>query len=153
MFNTLYKKCLNLAAHQSSKYYLAIVSFVESSIFPIPPDVMIAPMVVSRKKDFLKIFIIATVFSVLDSFVLTSNPFLRFQVEVFLPSSYFFFVHYLNLHWHRPFYIHNLMCTVDSFLISVYCATYSTVVELIHEFHLFHSPDHSILIRSGFWAS
>ncbi len=65
MFNTLYKKCLNLAAHQSSKYYLAIVSFVESSIFPIPPDVMIAPMVVSRKKDFLKIFIIATVFSVL----------------------------------------------------------------------------------------
>ena len=65
MFNTLYKKCLNLAAHQSSKYYLAIVSFIESSIFPIPPDVMIAPMVISRKKDFLKIFIIATVFSVL----------------------------------------------------------------------------------------
>ena len=65
MFNTLYKKCLNLAAHKSSKRYLAIVSFLESSFFPIPPDVMIIPMVISKKKDFFKIFLIATVFSVL----------------------------------------------------------------------------------------
>ena len=65
MFNALYKKCLNLAAHKSSKYYLAIVSFVESSFFPIPPDVMVIPMVISKKNDFLKIFFIATVFSVL----------------------------------------------------------------------------------------
>jgi len=65
MFNTLYKKCLNLAAHKSSKYYLALVSFVESSFFPIPPDVMVIPMVISKKSDFLKIFFIATLFSVL----------------------------------------------------------------------------------------
>ena len=65
MFNTLYKKCLDLAAHKSSKYYLAIVSFVESSFFPIPPDVMIIPMVISKKNDFFKIFLIATIFSVL----------------------------------------------------------------------------------------
>ena len=65
MFNALYKKCLNLAAHKSSKYYLALVSFIESSFFPIPPDVMIIPMVISKKKDFFKIFLIATVFSVL----------------------------------------------------------------------------------------
>ena len=65
MFNTLYKKCLDLAAHKSSKYYLAIVSFVESSLFPIPPDVMIIPMVISKKNDFIKIFLISTIFSVL----------------------------------------------------------------------------------------
>ena len=65
MFNNLYKKCLHLAAHKSSKYYLAIVSFVESSFFPIPPDVMIIPMVISKKNDFIKIFIITTIFSVL----------------------------------------------------------------------------------------
>ena len=65
MFNTLYKKCLNLAAHKSSKYYLALVSFVESSFFPIPPDVMVIPMVISKKNDFFKIFLIATSFSVL----------------------------------------------------------------------------------------
>ena len=65
MFYTLYKKCLNLAAHKSSRYYLAIVSFVESSFFPIPPDVMVIPMVIAKKKDFVSIFIIATIFSVL----------------------------------------------------------------------------------------
>jgi len=65
MFNTLYKKCLNLAAHKSSKYYLAVVSFIESSFFPIPPDVMVIPMVISKKDDFIKIFLITTIFSVL----------------------------------------------------------------------------------------
>ena len=65
MFNTLYRKCLDLAAHKSSKYYLAVVSFVECSFFPIPPDIMVVPMVISKKKDFFKIFFIATIFSVL----------------------------------------------------------------------------------------
>ena len=65
MFNPLYKKCLNLAAHKSSKYYLAIVSFIESSFFPIPPDVMVIPMVIAKRKDFIKIFLITTIFSVL----------------------------------------------------------------------------------------
>ena len=65
MFKNLYKKCLDLAGHKSSKYYLAIVSFVESSFFPIPPDVMVVPMVISKKADFKKIFLITTIFSVL----------------------------------------------------------------------------------------
>ena len=65
MFNSLYKKCLNLAAHKSSKYYLALISFIESSVFPIPPDVMVIPMVISKKSDFIKIFLIASIFSVL----------------------------------------------------------------------------------------
>ena len=65
MFNKLYKKCLELAAHKSSKLYLAIVSFVESSFFPVPPDVMIIPMVISKKNDYIKIFLITTIFSVL----------------------------------------------------------------------------------------
>ena len=65
MFNTLYKKCLDLAAHKSSNFFLGIVSFVESSFFPIPPDVMIIPMVIAKKRDYLKIFFIASIFSVL----------------------------------------------------------------------------------------
>ena len=65
MFNSLYKKCLNLSAHKSSKYYLDLVSFIESSFFPIPPDVMVIPMVISKKSDFIKILLIATIFSVL----------------------------------------------------------------------------------------
>ena len=65
MFQSLYKKCLNLAAHKSSNLYLGIVSFTESSFFPIPPDVMIIPMVIAKKKEFFKIFLIASIFSVL----------------------------------------------------------------------------------------
>ena len=65
MFIQLYNKCLKLAAHKNSKYFLGVISFMESSIFPIPPDVMIAPMAIAKKKDFLKIFLVATIFSVL----------------------------------------------------------------------------------------
>ena len=65
MFNELYQKSLTLAAHKSSKVFLAIVSFIESSFFPVPPDVMIVPMVIAKKNDYLKIFIIATLFSTL----------------------------------------------------------------------------------------
>jgi len=65
MFKSLYKKCLDLAGHKNSKYYLAVVSFIESSFFPIPPDVMVIPMVISKKNDFIKIFLITTIFSVM----------------------------------------------------------------------------------------
>ncbi len=65
MFQRLYKKCLELAAHKSSNFYLGFVSFIESSFFPIPPDVMIVPMVIAKKKEYLKIFLIASIFSVL----------------------------------------------------------------------------------------
>tara|TARA_B100001179_G_C18557802_1_gene389070 strand:+ start:278 stop:877 length:600 start_codon:yes stop_codon:yes gene_type:complete len=64
MFKELYQKSLKLAAHKSSKFFLALVSFAESSFFPIPPDVMIIPMVVAKKNDYIKIFLIATLFSV-----------------------------------------------------------------------------------------
>ena len=63
MFNQLYQKSLKLAAHKSSKTFLAIVSFIESSFFPIPPDIMIVPMVIAKKNDYFKIFLIATLFS------------------------------------------------------------------------------------------
>ena len=65
MFKTLYKKCLDLASHKSSNFFLGFVSFIESSFFPIPPDVMIIPMVIAKKKSYLKIFLIASIFSVL----------------------------------------------------------------------------------------
>jgi len=65
MFNELYEKSLKLATHKSSKIFLAIISFAESSFFPIPPDVMIVPMVIAKKNDYLKVFLIATLFSTL----------------------------------------------------------------------------------------
>tara|TARA_Y100000591_G_C21686378_1_gene620780 strand:- start:339 stop:944 length:606 start_codon:yes stop_codon:yes gene_type:complete len=65
MFTELYNKCLKLAAHKNSDYFLGAISFIESSFFPIPPDIMIAPMAIAKKRDYIKIFLIATIFSVL----------------------------------------------------------------------------------------
>ena len=65
MFSKLYDKCLKLASHKSANLYLSIVSFVESSFFPIPPDVMIVPMAIAKKGSYFKIFLNATIFSVL----------------------------------------------------------------------------------------
>ena len=65
MFKKFYDKSIELASNKRSNLYLGIVSFVESSFFPIPPDVMVVPMVLARKSSYLKIFFIATIFSVL----------------------------------------------------------------------------------------
>ena len=54
MFKELYLKAIKLAGHKSSKFYLAILSFAESSFFPIPPDVMIVPMVIAQKMNLKK---------------------------------------------------------------------------------------------------
>ena len=84
MFNELYQKSLTLAAHKSAKVFLAIVSFVESSFFPIPPDVMIVPMVIAKKDNYLKIFIIATLFSTLGAILgyFIGSYFLDFGMNV-----------------------------------------------------------------------
>ncbi len=65
MFKRFYNKSIELASNKRSNLYLSIISFIESSFFPIPPDVMIVPMVLAKKDSYLKIFLIATVFSVL----------------------------------------------------------------------------------------
>ena len=67
MIKKLYDKCLAWAGHKYAKPLLAVEAFIESSFFPIPPDVMIIPMVISKKNEFIKIALIATVFSVLGA--------------------------------------------------------------------------------------
>ncbi|HJN84011.1 MAG TPA: YqaA family protein [Candidatus Pelagibacter bacterium] len=63
MLKKIYDKTLKLAAHKNSNFYLSFISFIESSFFPIPPDVMIIPMSLAKKEKYLKIFFIATLFS------------------------------------------------------------------------------------------
>ena len=67
MFSKLYDKCLKLASHKSANLYLSIVSFAESSFFPVPPDLMIVPMAIAKNENYLKIFLNATIFSVLGA--------------------------------------------------------------------------------------
>ena len=84
MFKELFQKSLKLAAHKSSKFFLALISFVESSFFPIPPDILIVPMVIAKKNDYKKIFIIATLFSALGGFFgyFIGSVFLEFAMKV-----------------------------------------------------------------------
>ena len=65
MIKKLFDKCVDWAGRKYANSALAIVSFIESSFFPIPPDVMIIPMVIAKKQYFIKIALIATIFSVL----------------------------------------------------------------------------------------
>jgi len=67
MFKELYEKTIKLAGHKSSKIFLSIMSFIESFIFPIPPDVLIIPMTLAKKKEWIKIASIATIGSVLGA--------------------------------------------------------------------------------------
>jgi membrane protein YqaA with SNARE-associated domain len=69
MFKNLFDKCVRLAASKFADYSLALISFIESSFFPIPPDIMIVPMVVAKRDKYLKIFLIATFFSALGAFL------------------------------------------------------------------------------------
>ena len=65
MIKKLFDKCVDWAGRKYANSVLAIVSFIESSFFPIPPDVMIIPMVIAKKQHFINIALIATIFSVL----------------------------------------------------------------------------------------
>ena len=67
MIKKLYDKCVTWAGYKYAKPILAIEAFIESSFFPIPPDVMIIPMVIAKRNEFIRIALIATIFSVLGA--------------------------------------------------------------------------------------
>ena len=67
MFKELYLKSIKLAGHKNSKSFLGFFSFIESFVFPIPPDVLIIPMTIAKKHEWLKIALIATIGSVLGA--------------------------------------------------------------------------------------
>ena len=64
MFRNLYNKTIELAGNKNSKFFLGGISFIESFIFPIPPDVIIIPMTIAKPKKWIKIAFIATLGSV-----------------------------------------------------------------------------------------
>ncbi|MDH5300092.1 MAG: DedA family protein [Gammaproteobacteria bacterium] len=65
MFSKMYDKVLVWAKHRRASYYLAGLSFTESSFFPVPPDVMLAPMCLANPSRALHFAMITTIFSVL----------------------------------------------------------------------------------------
>ena len=65
MLRRLYDWTMGLAAHRHALALLALVAFIESSIFPIPPDVLLVPMVLAARARAWRIALVCTVASVL----------------------------------------------------------------------------------------
>ena len=65
LFTAMYEKTLAWSQHRHATRYLAGMSFAESSFFPIPPDVMLAPMCLANNKKAVFYATITTIFSVL----------------------------------------------------------------------------------------
>ncbi|KXF76178.1 cytochrome B [Paramesorhizobium deserti] len=64
MLRRLYDWTLSLASRKSAQWWLAGVSFIESSVFPIPPDTLLIPMVLSYRAKWLRYALICTISSV-----------------------------------------------------------------------------------------
>lgn len=65
LFTGLYDKCMAWAHHRHAVWYLSGLSFSESSFFPIPPDVMLAPMSMARPDRAMRYAALTTLMSVL----------------------------------------------------------------------------------------
>lgn len=65
IFSTLYDRVLAWSAHRHAERYLAALSFAESSFFPIPPDVMLAPMTLAKPHNGWRYAAVTTIASVL----------------------------------------------------------------------------------------
>jgi len=65
IFEPLYDRVMGWSRHRHAPRYLAALSFAESSFFPVPPDVMLAPMAAARPREGLRLAALTTLFSVL----------------------------------------------------------------------------------------
>jgi membrane protein YqaA with SNARE-associated domain len=65
IFAPIYAKCLALSRHPKAVWFLSALSFAESSFFPIPPDVMLAPMAMTKPKSWWRLALLTTASSVL----------------------------------------------------------------------------------------
>lgn len=69
MLRRLYDWVMSLAATRHAERALAAISFIESSVFPIPPDVLLIPMVIADRAKWFRIALICTGASVLGAFL------------------------------------------------------------------------------------
>ena len=69
LYEKILDSCLNFCSKKNSKVYIYLISFIESIFFPIPTDIFLFPYVLVRQKEYLKISINVTFFSVLGGIV------------------------------------------------------------------------------------
>jgi len=80
MLQATYDWMMDKAAHRHAVWWLAAISFIESSFFPIPPDVMLIPMVLAAPTRWMPIAVMCTIASV-------AGGFLGYAIGFFLMDS------------------------------------------------------------------
>ena len=87
--NSLYKWTLEKAAHKKASWFLGFISFIESSVFPVPPDIILIPMVLAKREKVISYISICTIGSVLGAILgYIIGAVLYESVGVFIIESY-----------------------------------------------------------------
>jgi membrane protein YqaA with SNARE-associated domain len=100
LFAPIYERVLQWSRHRYAERYLALMSFAESSFFPIPVDVMLAPMCLADREKWIRLASIATVFSVLGGAAGYAIGFALFDaIEPWLRESHYWGAYEVSRSW------------------------------------------------------
>jgi membrane protein YqaA with SNARE-associated domain len=100
LFGTLYDRVIEWSRHRYAERYLAVLSFAESSFFPIPVDVMLAPMCLAERKKAWRYALVATVFSVLGGLAGYAIGVVGFDlIEPWLRESHYWSAYETSTDW------------------------------------------------------
>lgn len=100
VFEPLYERVLTWSRHRHAERYLAAMSFAESSFFPIPVDVMLAPMCLAERGKAWRFAAIATIFSVLGGIAGYAIGMVGFEaIEPWLRESHYWGAYESSREW------------------------------------------------------
>jgi membrane protein YqaA with SNARE-associated domain len=100
LFSPIYERVMQWSRHRHAERYLAAMSFAESSFFPIPVDVMLAPMVLAARHRWVRLATIATLFSVLGGLAGYAIGFVLFDaIEPWLRESHYWGAYETSRRW------------------------------------------------------
>lgn len=100
IFKPLYERVLGVAGHRNAERYLALLSFAESSFFPIPPDVMLAPMCLAKRTRAWRYATVTTVSSLLGGIAGYFIGYFLFDlIEPWLQTSHYWNAYLVGRDW------------------------------------------------------
>ncbi len=100
IFASLYDRVLDWSRHRYAERYLGVLSFAESSFFPVPVDVMLAPMCLADRKKAWRFASIATVFSVIGGVAGYAIGVVGFEMlEPWLAESHYWAAYETSREW------------------------------------------------------
>lgn len=104
MFQQLYQYTLKCSGHKYAHWYLGLIAFIESSFFPIPPDVMLVSMGLAKPQKALHHAFIATLFSVLGGMFGYAIGYYVFDlIYPWLSHSSLFPAYQIAIRWFQQF--------------------------------------------------